>query len=172
MKNSKRFFEISPKGQKRLLKGHQTDNPYADSLLRDALVACSRFVHQLKHPETLNGSPGAHCVGNDPKGSSIGAWVGLDIDMAGEKAAAALASFGIREPFLEHFVVTVTVKIAKGFTFAEAELDSRDDLGAHDYQVKARNSAEASEQALDAFHEEVAIGVLEAVTIATKVRVC
>jgi hypothetical protein len=66
--------------------------------------------------------------------------------------------------------VKVTVTLAEGCTIDDAEMDSEAGLGTHTYKVKAGSRSDAAELALDMYHAEVAIGVLDVVDIETKVR--
>jgi hypothetical protein len=68
------------------------------------------------------------------------------------------------------FDVTVTVTLADGHSFEDAEIDARDDLGDHNYHIEDTSPQAAEALALDLFHGTVAIGALEAVEIDVKVQ--
>jgi hypothetical protein len=59
--------------------------------------------------------------------------------------------------------VTVHLALCKGYTAADAEVDSDAVLGDHIIPVAADSPAQAEELALDEFHRTVPVGNLEAV---------
>ena len=68
------------------------------------------------------------------------------------------------------FNVTVTMELAEGCTAADAEI-GEEEAGSRLYEgITALDVDAASERALDKFHDEVGIGVLDCVVITTDVR--
>jgi hypothetical protein len=64
--------------------------------------------------------------------------------------------------------VTVRLSLLEGFTAEDAELDSAEELGDHEFTVEADSLAKAEERALDVFHGMVPIDNLEAVDVTTR----
>ena len=72
---------------------------------------------------------------------------------------------------MPRYDVTIDVDLAEGATAESAEIDPNH-LTTHEYEVDAATEADAEEAALDEFHSEIPIGVLEAVEITASARAC
>lgn len=71
---------------------------------------------------------------------------------------------------MDQYKVFVNLALCDGCDIKDAEIDSEDDVGDHEYYVTAPDAETATEMALDIFHGSIAIGVLDCVDVTTRTR--